>query len=470
METRPTPPCNLAQPHPPAENGGGLQMSNHVFTSISAPKAAALIDATKHRVVLAAPAVRSKTADAIIRALNRLNHRAVTVIVDCDEEVFRLGYGEIEAIKRIRESGCDIRQCAGLRLGVLVCDERAWVFAPTALYVQPEVHSDETPNAVELRAADVERIVWRLSPTLRAAATIECDDREIASDRDGIESIEAPQLPEGLEEDLASAETEIGEVPVSEEILEKTTESLAIAPPIPFEVARQVRVFTAYIQYVDIRLTGCAIERRRIEIPKSIQGLGALTEITRRLRTTFDLIERASVVSSKTLENELRRLRDDLTHSLGKPWGRVILRAVRPKFDERVKEFYGKLDEHKRRLASELAKQLEESRAQVVEYYLPHVKKSPPDVLIGQLMTQSPNEDLLRQWLDSELQEVFPFPEELIAGMRLEIQFRDVTYETLKDKGFSAALRKAYPLVNWDKPFEEFTAARGRGHVLGNEV
>jgi len=46
--------------------------------------------------------------------------------------------------------------------------------------------------------------------------------------------------------------------------------------------------------------------------------------------------------------------------------------------------------------------------------------------------------------------------------MRLDVQFRDVTYETLCEDGFFGALKKAYPLVPWEKPFNEFNAAKER--------
>jgi hypothetical protein len=46
------------------------------------------------------------------------------------------------------------------------------------------------------------------------------------------------------------------------------------APPVPFDAARQVRVFNAYLQYVELKLTGAAIQRHRIAIPSRIQTLG----------------------------------------------------------------------------------------------------------------------------------------------------------------------------------------------------
>ena len=156
-------------------------MTASVFVAMSDRKMASLIDGAKHRVAVAIPAVRQETARALQEAIARLGRDSVGLVMDCDEEVFRLGYGDIEALKRLREAGCVVRQCAGLRVGVLVCDKQAWVFAPTALYVQAEVQSDETPNAVSLQASDVERIVRQVlpDPSLFGRAETEIGHEEV---------------------------------------------------------------------------------------------------------------------------------------------------------------------------------------------------------------------------------------------------------------------------------------------------
>ena len=47
-------------------------------------------------------------------------------------------------------------------------------------------------------------------------------------------------------------------------MIERTQKALAQAPPVAFDVARQAGAFHPYIQYVEIRLRGCAIQRHRI--------------------------------------------------------------------------------------------------------------------------------------------------------------------------------------------------------------
>ena len=84
---------------------------------------------------------------------------------------------------------------------------------------------------------------------------------------------------------------------------------------------RQVRVFEPYLQYVELRLTGAAIQRRRVVIPKAIQNLGADEGLQSRLKTTFDLIERTGALSSKKIEGELNEIRKN--PSLGKDHGHV---------------------------------------------------------------------------------------------------------------------------------------------------
>jgi len=59
------------------------------------------------------------------------------------------------------------------------------------------------------------------------------------------------------------------------------------APSGKFDLARQVRVFNAYLQYVELKLTGAAIQRHRLAIPPNILKLGGSKDLEGRLRTTF---------------------------------------------------------------------------------------------------------------------------------------------------------------------------------------
>jgi len=88
-------------------------------------------------------------------------------------------------------------------------------------------------------------------------------------------------------------------------------------------------------------------------------------------------------VPSKNLENELDQIRDNQTNSIGKLWGRIILKSVRPLFDTRIQEFRKRLEEHKTHVREEIEQHLKQSKEQIVDYYLPLFKEEPPDALFG---------------------------------------------------------------------------------------
>lgn len=65
-------------------------------------------------------------------------------------------------------------------------------------------------------------------------------------------------------------------------------------------------------------------------------------------------------------------------------------------------------------------------------------------------------DEAVREWVDTELDREFPKPEQLLSGMALDVEFRDVTYQTLNEPGFAEVVKEAYPHVDLDKPFDEF--------------
>jgi len=84
-------------------------------------------------------------------------------------------------------------------------------------------------------------------------------------------------------------------------------------------------------------MTGAAIQRQKIAMPKRLQSLGtANTELEGRFKTSFDLLAKDNELSSKPLENELKGIRDKLTSSLGKDRGRVLLVRNKAVFLEEI--------------------------------------------------------------------------------------------------------------------------------------
>ncbi len=411
-----------------------------LFCSLTSIRIADLIRSAQQAVCYAGPGIQSEVAQAMVETGGRLGPEMLTVCLDFDERVMRMGYGEIGAVKLLRDAGILVRSAQGLRTSLVISDDTAFIFTPTPLYLEAGPTGGSAPNAMRMSGAQVAEALARLSPAAKAIA------------------VARAKTPEE-KKCIAALPVDVGSEQVTDEDFAKVGKKLQEAPPVRFDLARQVRVFESYLQYVELKLSGAAIQRHRLAIPASIQRLGGSAELEDRLRTTFELIERGSNLSSEYLEDEINNIRKSLTPSLGKDHGRVVLKAQKPLLIQRLAEFRKKLEDHKKAVAEDLQHHLNISRQQIIEYYVPRVIESPPDALRGQLLTSKPTEADARCWLDTELDRVFPLADSLIQDMRVEERFKDVTFETLNREDFLGSVKMAFPLVDWDSAYSEFLAA-----------
>ncbi len=411
-----------------------------LFCHLSSADISDLIQATKGSVCYAGPGIQREPAKAIEEVACRIGPELITVSLDFDERVMRMGYGDIAAVQTLREAGIVINSSPGLRSALIIVDGEGYTFTPTPLYLEAETTDRLARNALRLSPDQVAEALARLSPAAKAIA--------IARTTDPAEKAHIANLP-----------IEVGGFQVDETQFRRVDENLKEAPPVRFDLARQVRVFEPYLQYVELSLTGAAIQRYRLAIPASIQKLGRSKDLEGRLRTTFSLIAKGEKLSSKPLQHALDEIRKNFTPSLGKDHGRVVLKSAKPILAERLEAFRKKLQEHQQQVGAELQKHLDESRQTMVDYYLPRVMETPPDALLGQSLAGKATENGARQWLNAELERVFPSADSLIQVMCLEERYKDVTFETLNREDFLQSVKEAFPSVDWDRAYEEFRAA-----------
>jgi len=412
-------------------------LSNPLFRSLDFAAIADDIRKAQYSVCYAAPGIQREPADAMVEVAGKFGRECITVCIDFDERVIRMGFGDLAAVKALRDAGIAVNSTPGLRTGLVIVDHHGYIFTPTALYLEADHRPAEAPNAMHLSEDQVKEALARLSPAAKAMAIAFAGSEE-----------EKQQIREQA--------VEVPSVKIADEEFVAVEKRLKEAPPVPFDIARQVRVFNAYLQYVELKLSGAAIQRHRLAIPSSIQKLGGSKDLDGRLRTTFDLIEKGSEFSSKSLEDALHEIRK-LTPSLGKDHGRLVLKAAKPHLEERLAKFREDLKVHQEKVEKELQVQLDGSRKQIVDYFVLRVIEDPPDAMRGRFLKFEEAE--ARRWLDGELDRVFHKSGALIQ-MQLDVRYKDVTFETLNREDFLEAVKAAFPnTTDWEKTYEEFRAA-----------
>lgn len=80
-------------------------MSGPSICNVNEAVLIAEIGKAEHRLVLVAPGVTKPVADALAKSWQQLGSHAVSVILDVDPEVCRLGYGTLEGLETIQVAG-----------------------------------------------------------------------------------------------------------------------------------------------------------------------------------------------------------------------------------------------------------------------------------------------------------------------------------------------------------------------------
>lgn len=386
-----------------------------LFVTLTTERMCSEIDAAKRHIILAAPGIGMPMADALLRAGQRLSQGAVQVVLDVSPGVARLGYGEHAAVEKLAAAGMSLHRHEGLRIGVLICDDAGWSFATSPSLVEADPAGDsEAFNAIALTAAQV--------VVLRA---------------------ELPAINNVNEREQAPEYTVVGTELVDEATLSKVKRALDIAPPQQFDLARQTQVYAALIQFVELTFEGFNIQSRRVQLPKTLPLIASKDKAVKDRLTAslkvLDQIEKPKALREVTAQ--LEELRNAYLVPVGQA-GRIMLKSKRVDFEKELKAIEDKLDACKKSLVTDLHAALQGVVDAIVPDLARAVIADPPPRFRGLFPA---TEESAAEFVRDELAKAFPTAEELVAGMKIHKFYKDVTYETLKNKEFSERVMTEIP-------------------------
>ncbi|PTQ79803.1 hypothetical protein C8R21_1227 [Nitrosospira multiformis] len=407
-----------------------------LFATLTNERICQEIEASKKHVILAAPGICVPVAKALQHAHQRLGQGAVQVVLDVSARVTRLGYGEHAAVEMLSQAGVMLRQHAGLRIGALICDDAGWSFATSPSLVEADLTADsEAFNAITLTSAQV--MVLR---------------------------VELPPVIKGENFSPALEYPVVGSEPVEEATLCKVKRALEIAPPQQFDLARQTQVYAALIQFVELTFEGFNIQSRRIQLPKTLpliatQDKALKDRVTASLKV-LDKVEKPKALQEVT--EKLEELRQAYLVPVGQA-GRVMLKSKRQSFENELTKIEKDLDDCK----EALKKDLQEALNKVIDAIIPDLSRAvmanPPSRFRGLFLA---TEESAAVYVREELAKSFPTAEELVFGMKIHKFYKDVTYETLKNKDFGERVMKEIPQSVMDGALLKEEVAAKAGPVM----
>jgi hypothetical protein len=394
------------------------------------------------RVVLISPGVWAPVAEAVAAAWEKLGRDRVTVILDVDPEICRIGYGSLKGIEILQtaaaKQGEALGQEPGIRICVFIVDQETFVFSPTPrqLEVPPGETSPGTPVTPSQPKAN--GIVLSRPPEKLAA--------ELGGGDEGI-----TQRKLGLE-------------PLSKEKLKDVTEDLAKNPPKNFDLARAVNVYNARVQFVELKLGGCKLSEHKAQLPKHlIHVLKKNPALSRKIENSIKLLDdEDGLVTDKTLSQDtLFTHREKIHEQYLRPVkgvGTVIERAKKADFSKEVESLKAEVEKFAKSVEAKLAERFQQTAEQLADEILDEVLADLPERWRKKLGSH-PDPQRVRWYVLEDLLKAFGTPAGKVGKMKVETVFKDVTYDMLNEPEFREQMAEYFP----DLPLmEEFKAAKER--------
>ena len=391
---------------------------SRTFTTATDDRLIEMIRSAAHRLIIVAPGLTTPVARALAGRIGSLSAQSLTVILDADPEVYRMGYGDMEALEIIRNESSrqlfELREQPGVRIGVVVSDHRTMVYSPVPRNVEAGSTSTEKPNALMIEGEAAETLAYATS--------------------------------------FAGSRTEVGQTALTPKRVDEMVENLKADPPQPIDLSRKLKVFRSEVQFVELKMTNATFRSRRIRRPAQFQKLNnqdLRPRISSNLKVPVNLETELEISIGTCPDQEKLKVNDrfilhqrqELERVFFHDWktrGKVILRrdkecAVKQldRLIEIIKAYHGalkgKIDESRKAF-----------RDQFVAEFIDMWKQQPPAHL---KMRGNVTEESCRDDLEFEANLLFDKAVELGASYHTVV-YKDVAIEDLADPVLMTGLEK----------------------------
>lgn len=416
------------------------------FTVASDERLREMIRSAKDRLVVVAPALTEQVADALAARFRDEGRINITVVLDADPEVYRLGYGDTAALAKLRAAAAEwqigLNMQPGVRIGMMISDQEMMIFSPVPRLIEAGSTAEEKPNAIVLggRAAD----------QVAEAA--------------------------GAGQD-ATQPKEIGKDALTPAKAGAMQEELRGNPPRPFNIARAVRVFSSQVQYVEMEVRNARFGSREVALPPELFDV-ADDELRRRMKTAirppenafgpFKIKvrtaegEREQLVDEKWIRSERNRIEREYTFEIRK-YGRLILRQDWTRFHEEIDRFRHNIAAFRQAVMAAFDQGVAAYEAMIVKEFLPRWQAQTPK-MFDRWNIPATEENLVSELSHFARQigeKALTFEEPSI-----DVVYKDVSPDSAADPDFIEPLKeqmrkRRVPPRIIDELFSRFDAARG---------
>lgn len=391
----------------------------------------------QRRILIAKPGY-SKDEVTTILGLIRNKNVECTVYVDPDETAVRYGFGEQEALKMAKDEidVLNLQTIPGIRLSVVIVDDRALIFTPAALSWEEEPKELVYPNGLEGGKTLVDQLLEQFNAT-------------------GSEQ----SLPGNVTTFPTVTIQEIQKA-VTQQNLSQTIEALEENPPVDPTELRRVNFYRNLYKLMKYQIRGVQVRNKTLDLRPFNKLFPESNKHLKRSWQVFSSEDIENISEFPQFRKEILYVVDQHTVDAGRHGYLIALnkkKVLEDLIDGKVEGFMESLKKGGGP-GEALRKTLGQSRTGLMNYLTQEVNAAEQisealfadnRILLKKLNDQNcPKEDktkiiqeVIEDFIDHELR--FPKVDVLIEAVDVERDYYDVSDELLNDEDFEECLSKA---------------------------
>jgi hypothetical protein len=269
------------------------------------------------------------------------------------------------------------------------------------------------------------------------------------------DALDAPIIADERAQEIGHEVLTVGE-------MEAVEGELADAPPQQFDLSRQVNVYNAHYQFVEIHLSNCNLSAFTIPISEQLLTIVDDLDVSRRLSARYKLVEPDSKIKKDLtgVTDSVKDLREEFTPSINQKIGRVIAKKRKAAFERQASHIQNWIANITTEIQVELKAEIEANCRKLAGVLVPIVIERKPRYLQNRLQGDFSNDSRISEVIVNALMPSDTIVKNLVEGMKLEFAYKDITYEMLNDEEFVSRIKSLNP--DRQNLFEEGPALKAK--------
>ncbi len=407
------------------------------FVNVTKETLLAFIKEARTRILIAKPGYTKAEVETLVD-LVKMKAVECTVCVDPDETAVRYGFGEAEALKIAGDntSLLNLQTIKGIRLSVVIRDDKALILTPAALSWEEEPRELTYPNGLEGGKTLVNQLLAQFNTT-----------------------DSAPALPKNVTNFPTVTIQEIRKA-VTQETLKETIAALEKNPPVDPAALRQVNIYRNLYKLMKFQIRGVQVKNKTLNLKPFNKMFPQSNKHLKRSWQVFSSEDVERISEFPGFRKEILDLVAQHTVDAGRHGFLIALDKKKVLEELIAKKEKGFMESLKKAEGpgNALVATLNESRTGLLNYLIEEVNsaKQLPEalfarnrVLLKRLRSQDCSgrekaeivKEAIEDFVTHDLK--FPAVDKLIDAIDISLDYYDVSDELLHDEEFKSVLSEA---------------------------